>query len=419
MSAVERSVAEELDRTDPLSGFRDRFVVADDDLVYLDGNSLGRLPLATRDRLRQVVDHEWGSRLIRSWQERWVDLPVQVGDLVGTGLLGARPGEVVVGDSTTVSLYKAMSAALNARPGRDAVVIERDNFPTDRYLVESLARSRGLEIRWVDEAGPDGLRPDQLSPHLDERVALVVLSHVDYRSAAIVDMAAVTAAAQEVGALTVWDLCHSVGAVPIDLAGSGAELAVGCTYKYLNAGPGAPAFTFVRRELQSSLSQPIWGWWGRQQMFEMEHGFEPQPDIRAWLSGTPSILSLTAVEEGARMLVEAGMASVRHKSRQLTGLALRLYDAWLAPAGFGWASPREPDRRGSHVTVTRSDARALTDRLIAGGVVPDYRRPDGIRLGFAPLSTRFVDVYDGLSRLQDEAVAAPTAGVADFATRRS
>lgn len=420
MTDVGRAVAEEMDRADPLASFRERFVIDDEALIYLDGNSLGRLPVATRDRLREVVEHEWGSRLIRSWQERWIDLPQRVGDLLGTGLLGARPGEVVVGDSTTVALYKAMSAALDARPGRDVVVIERGNFPTDRYLVESLARSRDLHVRWVDEAGPDGLLLDHLQPHLDDRVALVVLSHVDYRSAAILDMPALTAAAQAVGALTVWDLCHSVGAVPIDLTGAGAELAVGCTYKYLNAGPGAPAFTYVRRELQPTLSQPIWGWWGRVQMFEMEHGFEPQPDIRAWLSGTPSVLSLTAVEEGAALLAEAGIDRVRRKSTALTGLALRLYDAWLAPVGFRLASPRDPDRLGSHLSVVRADARVLSERLTEAGVVPDYRRPDGIRLGLAPLTTRFVDVYDGMSRLRDLSAEPPTEKKsADCALRNS
>ena len=420
MTDVGRAVAEEMDRADPLASFRERFVIDDEALIYLDGNSLGRLPVATRDRLREVVEHEWGSRLIRSWQERWIDLPQRVGDLIGTGLLGARPGEVVVGDSTTVALYKAMSAALDARPGRDVVVIERGNFPTDRYLVESLARSRDLHVRWVDEAGPDGLLLDHLQPHLDDRVALVVLSHVDYRSAVILDMPALTAAAQAVGALTVWDLCHSVGAVPIDLTGAGAELAVGCTYKYLNAGPGAPAFSYVRRELQPTLSQPIWGWWGRVQMFEMEHGFEPQPDIRAWLSGTPSVLSLTAVEEGAALLAEAGIDRVRRKSTALTGLALRLYDAWLAPVGFRLASPRDPDRLGSHLSVVRADARILSERLTEAGVVPDYRRPDGIRLGLAPLTTRFVDVYDGMSRLRDLSAEPPAEKKsADCALRNS
>jgi kynureninase len=395
----QRSAALSLDAADELAGFRDRFVIDDDSLIYLDGNSLGRLPTATRSRLLEVLDADWAGGLIRSWDRHWLELPTRIGDLIGRELLGARSGEVVVSDTTTVSLYKTVSAALDARPGRRAVVIERDNFPTDRYIVESLAAQRDLDIRWVDEAGVDGVRRADLEAVLDDDVAVTVLSQVDYRSAALVDMRALTEAAHEVGALTVWDLCHSVGAVPIDLHSDAVDLAVGCTYKYLNGGPGAPAFTFVRRDLQPQLRQPIWGWWSRRDMFDMEQGYDAEPGMRGWLSGTPGILSMAAVEPGVAMVAEAGVPALRAKSVALTTFAVRLYDAWLEPLGLGLASPRDAERRGGHLTVTSPRARELTAELIACGVVPDFRRPDGIRLGLAPLTTRFVDVYDAMERL--------------------
>jgi len=399
--ATARAYAEELDRDDPLATYREQFVIPDDDVIYLDGNSLGRLPKATQARVKEVLDEDWGGHLIRSWEDRWMHLPSRIGDLIGTGLLGADPGEVIVGDSTTISLYKAMSALLDAQPGRRAVVIERDNFPTDRYLVESLAGGHDLEVRWIDESGPDGLSASEVARLLDDEVAFVVLSQVDYRSSAITDVAPITAAAHEVGALTLWDLCHSVGSIPIDLHRDQVDVAVGCTYKYLNGGPGSPSFTYVRADLQPRLSQPIWGWWGRTDMFDMAQGYQPMADVRSWLSGTPSVLSLAAIEPSVQMVVDAGIAAIRAKSVLLTELAVALYDAWLAPLDAGLASPRDPARRGSHVTVTHPDAKNAAIALTSQNVLPDFRRPDGIRLGLAPLTTRFVDVHDGLARLRD------------------
>jgi kynureninase len=396
---IDRSHAEKLDVADPLGHYREQFVIDDDELIYLDGNSLGRLTRAGRDRVVNVLEDDWGRHLIRSWEERWVELPTRIGDLIGTSLLGADPGEVVIGDATTVALFKAMSALLDAQQGRRAVVIERDNFPTDRYVVESLASQRGLEIRWIDEVGSNGVQLDHVTPLLDDEVAFVALSHVDYRSAAWLDMASITAAAHEAGALTLWDLCHSVGSVPIDLHRDGADVAVGCTYKYLNGGPGSPSFTYVRRDLQPRLRQPIWGWWGRRDMFDMAQGFDPEPDMRAWLTGTPGVLSMVAIEPAVGMIAAASMDAIRAKSVELTSLLVQLYDDRLAPRGFGLASPREPERRGSHVTLTHPRGAQLVVELTAVGVLPDFRRPDGIRLGLAPLTTRFVDVYDGLDRL--------------------
>jgi len=399
---IDRSTAEKLDATDPLADYRNQFVIDDETLIYLDGNSLGRLPIASRERVRKVLEDEWGRDLIRSWAaDRWLDLPIRIGDLVGQHLLGAAPGDVIVSDSTTVALFKAVSAALDARPGRHAVVIERDNFPTDRYLVESLARQRELELRWVEPAGTEGVTDAQLAAVLDDSVAVAVLSQVDYRSAALLDMAGLTARLHSVGALAVWDLCHSVGSVPIDLVADEVDIAVGCTYKYLNGGPGAPSFTYVRADLRDELRQPIWGWWGRREMFDMGEGYDAQPDMRAWLSGTPAVLSMAAIEPGVAMIAKAGMLAIREKSSALTALAVDLYDEWLAPQGWVLATPRDPNRRGSHVTVARADAREVTARLIQAGVIPDFRRPDGIRLGLAPLTTRFVDVYDGMARIAE------------------
>jgi kynureninase len=337
--ATTRAYAEQLDRDDPLASYRDEFVIPDDAVIYLDGNSLGRLPKATQARVKEVLDEDWGAQLIRSWEDRWMHLPGQIGDLIGTGLLGAGPGEVIVGDSTTVALYKAMSALLDAQPDRRAIVIERDNFPTDRYLVESLAGRRELEVRWIEEAGPDGLQTADVTSLLDDDVAFLVLSQVDYRSAAITDLAGITAAAHDAGVLTLWDLCHSVGSIPIDVHRDGVDVAVGCTYKYLNGGPGSPSFTYVRADLQPRLSQPIWGWWGRTDMFDMAQGYQPQADVRSWLSGTPSMLSLCAVEPSVQLVVDAG---IDVGAADGTGrLAARRV---ARPAG---SRPRQPARPGA------------------------------------------------------------------------
>ncbi len=402
-----RTNVEEMDAVDPLAAYRDTFVIEDESLIYLDGNSLGRLPKASRDRVVDVLDQDWGTSLIRSWTDRWMDLPTRIGDLIGTQLLGTDKDEVIVGDSTTVALYKVLSACLDALPGRRTVVIEKANFPTDRYVVESLAAQRGLDIRWLDETGCEGVSAAQVAGALDGTVAVVVLSHVDYRSAALLDMPSITASVHSAGSLMVWDLCHSVGVVPIDLRGAGVDAAVGCTYKYLNGGPGAPAFTFVRRELQPELKQPIWGWWSRQEMFAMAHGYRASAGMQAWLTGTPGVLSMVSVEPGVAMIAEAGVPAIRTKSVALTDLAVQLYDELLAPLGFTLASPRDPERRGSHVTVGHLDAEELTAKLIADGVIPDFRGPDGIRIGLAPLTTRFTDVYDGFARLADIATASP------------
>ena len=367
-----RSHAEALDRDDPLASFRERFLIADPDLVYLDGNSLSRLPRATAERLARVIADEWGGELIRAW-DHWLDMPARVGDLLAANLLGARPGEVIVADSTTVNFYRLVTAVLDARPGQRAIVTDRGNFPTDRYVLEGAARDRGLEIRWLEGRPDDGPEAAEVAGRLDEQVALVTMCHVDYRSAAIADMAAITSAAHDVGALTLWDCCHSVGAIPIELERSQADLAVGCTYKYLNAGPGAPAFLYVRRELQDRLRNPIQGWFGQRDQFGMGPTYEPADGIERFHAGTPPILGLVAVEEGVDLVLEAGDRRLRDKSIALGELAVGLHDEWLSPLGFELGSPRDPERRGAHVVVRHPDAwricRALIERA---GVVPDF-----------------------------------------------
>ena len=387
-----------LDRADRLAGYRDRFVIADPALVYLDGNSLGRLPVATRDRLRAVVD-TWGTELIGGW-DRWIEVNRAAGDVLA-GIVGAAAGEVILADSTSVNLYKLACAALAVRPGRTVIVTDDDNFPTDRYVLAGIAADRGLTLRMVGTDPDRGIDPAAVTAALDGDVALLCLSHVSYRSGAVADLPALTAAAHEVGALVLWDLCHSAGAVPVGLTAAGADLAVGCTYKYLNGGPGAPAFLYVRADLQTVVRQPIWGWFGQSGQFAMGPSYDPLPDIRRFLVGTPPVLAAYAALEGARLTAEAGVEAIAAKGRALTGYAVDLVDAWLAPLGFRLASPRDPCRRGAHVTLHHPQAWQVCQALKAAGVIPDFRAPDRLRLGMAPLYTRFVDVHSGLSRLRD------------------
>jgi len=397
--SADRSYAQDLDAADELAGFRDRFVRDDPSPIYLDGNSLGPLPRATQERVADVVGQEWGSGLVRSWSQ-WIELPGQVGDFIGEHLVGAASGQVAVCDSTTVNLYKLACAALDARPGRRLIVTDDDNFPTDRYVLEGIATQRGAELRLIGSDQDQGIDADRLASALDERTALVSLSHVAYRSGALADMAEITRIVHEAGALALWDLCHSAGAVPVELDAAGADLAVGCTYKYLNAGPGAPAFLYVRRDLLDRLRQPVWGWFGQRDQFDMGQGYDPVPGIGRFLTGTPDVIGTVAVQEGARLLAEAGIARLRAKAVALTGYLIRLADAWLARHGMTVASPRPDARRGAHVTLAHPQAWQISQALIRRGVIGDYRTPDRLRLGPAPLYTRFTDVWDALDILR-------------------
>jgi kynureninase len=395
--------AKELDAQDPLAQFRDRFLPAEGVIAYLDGNSLGRPLRVTAEGMQTFITHAWGTRLIRGWDEGWMGWPESIGDLIGSGVIGAAPGQTVVADSTTVMLYKLARAALAARPDRTEIVLDTDNFPTDRYVMEGIAAERGLTLRWVETDRASGIAPEQVAEVVSAETALVVLSHVAYRSGFIADVPTITGIAHDVGALVLWDLCHSAGSVPTHLDEWGVDLAVGCTYKYLNGGPGAPAFGYVRSGLHGHVQQPIWGWMGREDAFEMGPGYVAADGIRSMVSGTPPILGMLPVRDGVELTVEAGIEAIRAKSVLLTGFAIEMVDSWPANLGVRVASPRESALRGGHLTIVRPDFRELMPALHARGVIPDFRAPDGIRIGLSPLSTNFVEVYEAMQVIRAEA----------------
>ncbi|CAN5430200.1 MAG: kynureninase [Acidimicrobiia bacterium] len=386
--------AAELDAADPLRRFRERFVVPDPDLVYLDGNSLGRLPSSAVDRAGEVVNAEWGARLIRAWNEGWWEAPLRIGDAVAP-LIGARPGEVAVADSTSVNLFKLAVTALDQRPDRPVVVTDDLNFPSDWYVLDAAARRADGEHRVEVVRSPDGIHGpvEAIIDRLGEDVALVSLSLVTYGSGFLYDLDRVTRAAHTAGAMVLWDLSHAVGAVSVDLGAANVDLAVGCTYKYLNGGPGSPAFLYVRTDLQTALNNPIGGWWGHITPFGFDAEYTPTAGIRRFLSGTAPIVSMTLIEPGVAMVAEAGLAAMRAKSVAQTGYLIERWRADLAPLGFTLGSPEDPERRGSHVAMGHPRALAIDLALIAKhGVVPDFRPPDTIRFGITPLYTTFADL---------------------------
>ncbi len=394
--------AHELDADDPLAHWRDHFVIPDDDLIYLDGNSLGRPPKTAISRIAELVDLEWADRLIRSWDETWLAMPQRVGDLIGTNLLGASPGETLVCDTTTLNIFKLVNTAFDLRPDRNEIVIDPLDFPTDRYVVETLTKQRGKRVRWIerDERSIDGVGTHHLANAVSDDTAVVLLSMVDYRSSAIADAPAITQLAHDAGALMLWDASHAVGAVPLDLHKDNVDLAVGCSYKYLNGGPGAPAWLYVREDLQAAASNPVAGWLGRKNAFEMGPGYEPADGISRFITGTPNPIGMALVEAGVSMLVSAGIANLRAKSMALGDFAIECLDELLVPSGFTCGSPRDARLRGGHVTLRHPDARKLTQVLMDHDVVPDFRAPDGIRIGLAPITTRYADISNGLQRLQ-------------------
>lgn len=389
-----------LDADDPLASFRERFAPTEPGLVYLDGNSLGRPTAAALEAVAREGEH-WAKRLIEGWDEGWLELPIAVGDILAEGVLGAGPRSVAVTDSTTINLYRLAAAALDARPGRRTVIVERSEFPTDRYVVEGLARERDLEIRWLDGDPVEGLVTSDIVGAFDADTALLILSVVNYRSSAVVDVEPVTDAARAAGALVLWDLSHAAGSLAVELEANGVDLAVGCSYKYLNGGPGAPAWLYVRPALQDELRPSIQGWFAQREQFEMGPEFRRAPGIAGWLVGTPGVLGLTAAKAGIELVAEAGIEAIRAKSIKLTDYAITLVDAWLAPLGCSVGSPREGARRGSHVAIRHREAKRLTRELIARRVVVDFRAPDSIRLGLSPLMTSFGDVHRGLAAIRE------------------
>jgi len=388
-----------LDAGDPLAEFRSRYVIEDPDLIYLDGNSLGRMPEQARRDLARVVDDQWGDRLIRSWNEGWWDLQLELGDLLAP-VVGASPGELIISDSTSVNLYKLAVAAISARPGRSKVITDDLNFPTDVYVLQGVAEANGRKLEVVPSDGTVGPLAG-LETAIDEDTALVSLSHTVFKSGYTYDLAALTELAHRFGAMVLWDLSHSAGAVPVDLDGAGADLAVGCTYKYLNGGPGSPAFLYVRRDLQASLVNPITAWWGHAEPFAFDLEYRPVDGIRKFHTGTMPIISMAAIAAGINDIREAGMLRLRDKSASLSEFLIEQCEEHLAELGFVISSPRNPAARGSHVSISHPEAwpvaRASVD---LAKVITDFRAPDNLRLGLAPIYTSHLEVHTAVQRIR-------------------
>ncbi len=389
-----RQDLEALDRDDPLRGFRAQFDIPQD-LIYLDGNSLGALPRRTRERIANVVQKEWGEGLIRSWTDAdWIGMPQRTGDKIAR-LIGAGPGEVIAADSTSVNLFKALSVAVRANPGRRVIVSEKANFPTDLHVTQGLIAQLGgnLELLLVE---PDEEAIERCLAERGKDVAAVLLTHIHYTTSRMYDMARVTAATHKAGATMIWDLSHSVGVVPVDLGGCDADFAVGCGYKHLNAGPGAPAFIYVARRLQDRFNQPITGWMGDARPFDFRGSYEPAAGITRYLSGTPAVIGMAALEASVEVILEAPMIEIRRKSVALCDAFIALMDDLCGNAGFELMSPRNGTWRGSHLSYRHEASQSIMERLIREGVIGDCRPPDLVRFGFAPLYTRYVDVWDAV-----------------------
>ena len=383
---------EAMDAADPLTGFRDRFALPQG-LIYLDGNSLGAMPKSAPARAADVVEREWGSDLIKSWNSAgWFELPTRLGDLLAP-LVGAEPGEVVVCDSTSQNLFKVLSTAVAMRPDRSVLILEGSNFPTNNYIAQGVAAATGGRVR------VQFCEKNEILGAIDKTTVAVAITHVHFKTGHIHDMAAITARAQHMGALAIWDLCHSAGAMTVDLNGCNADFAVGCTYKYLNGGPGSPAFLFAAKRNQGKVQQPVTGWWGHAAPFAFDRDYRPQTDIRQFLIGTQPIVSMSLVETGLDIHRAADMAAIRAKSMALTDLFIRLVEERCAPHGFRLNSPRLATERGSQVSFAHAQGYPIMRALIAAGVIGDFRAPDTVRFGFAPLYIRFADVWEAVERL--------------------
>jgi kynureninase len=389
---LDRNACAALDAQDVLAEFRDRFL-DDGATIYLDGNSMGRLPKAAVTRLHEMAEHEWGTILVRGWTESgWMDSPLRVGDRIGE-LIGASPGEVLVADTTSVGLFRLMTAVLRARPQRRVIVTERSNFPTDLYIAAGVADLLGAEVRMIERAS--------LAEALDNDTALLMLTEVDFRTGARHDMGALTAAAHAAGALVLWDLSHSAGAVEIQLNQHNVDLAVGCGYKYLNGGPGSPAFLYVAKALQAELRNPIQGWLGHDNPFLFDSEYQSAPGIRGWMSGSPPVLAIGALAVGIDIQLEAGAAAVGEKAGLLTEVFIRCAHTRLGHLGFHVVTPESAKHRGAQVSLRHKDGLAVVRAVADLGVIGDFRPPDLCRFGLAPLYTRFVDVWDAVERIAE------------------
>ena len=427
--ATLRATAEALDAADTLAHYRDQFYIDDEDVCYLDGNSLGRLPFGTVSAVGEFMNDEWGAEVVDGWSH-WVDEAGSVGDILAATALGTGPGQTLVCDTTSVNLDQLVGAAIRANSERKTIIVDAANFPTDRYIVQGLAEAHEMTIVTLDNDGTGGpgavtidarderLTAEALEPFLTEDVAVITLQAVQYRSGARSEIKAINDLARSRGIFVVWDCAHAIGSIELDFDANGVDLAVGCTYKYGNSGPGAPAWLFVRKELQSVLQPPIQGWFAQADQFAMGPLFEPTDTIRRFQIASPSIMGLRSVKIAFEMIGEAGISAIARKAERGTELMIRLVDEWLVPLGFRLGTPREALKRGGHITIHHPDAKqiALAMRKVSK-VVPDFRMPDGIRMAMAPLPTSFVEVWDGLARTRDLVASGDYRSVTDEGNR--
>ena len=406
MKVTDREYAEELDKKDPLAHFKSQFVVGDPTMCYLDGNSLGRLPKATITAINDFMTKEWGPEVVTGWSH-WVDEAQPTGDLLGEAALGAAKGQVLVCDTTSVNFYQLCLAAINARPGRKTIITDAANFPTDRYILDGIAKQFGLNLVIIDNENPaiathERITTEVLAPYLNDDVAMVTLEVIQYRSGARTDLKSITDQVRAIGALVVWDASHAVGAIELNLDANGVDLCVGCTYKYGNSGPGSPAWLYVSKRIQKELQVPIQGWFAQDAQFEMGPVFERSQTIRGFQIASPSLMGIRCVQTAFAMIKEAGIDAIAHKAAVGTQMMIDLYDEWLAPLGLELNTSRNPKERGGHISLVHPDAAQICVAMrTISNVIPDYRTPNSIRLAISPLPTSFVEIWDGFERMRD------------------
>jgi kynureninase len=405
MNVTDRAYALELDKNDPLAHFKSQFVVTDPEMCYLDGNSLGRLPKETISAVNNLMT-EWGAEVVTGWGH-WVDEAQPTGDLLGQAALGAGPGQILVCDTTSVNFYQLCLAAVHARPGRKTIITDAANFPTDRYILDGIAKQFGLKLVLIQNEDPavathERITTQVLAPYLNDDVALVTLQVIQYRSGARTDIKSITDQVRAIGALVVWDASHAVGAIELNLDANGVDLCVGCTYKYGNSGPGSPAWLYVSKKIQKELQVPIQGWFAQDAQFEMGPVFERAQNIRGFQIASPSLIGIRCVQTAFSMIKEAGIDAIADKAAVGTQMMIDLYDAWLAPLGFVLNTSRDPKERGGHISLVHPDAAQICVAMREiSNVIPDYRTPNSIRLAISPLPTSFVEVWDGFARTRD------------------
>ncbi|CAN2169972.1 COG3844 Kynureninase [Candidatus Nanopelagicaceae bacterium] len=406
MKVTDREYALELDRKDPLAHFKSQFVIGDPEMCYLDGNSLGRLPKATITAINDFMTKEWGPEVVTGWSH-WVDEAQPTGDLLGAAALGAAAGQVLVCDTTSVNFYQLCLAAIHARPGRKTIITDAANFPTDRYILDGIAKQFGLNLVIIENEDPavathERITTEVLAPYLNDDVALVTLEVIQYRSGARTDLKSITDQVRAIGALVVWDASHAVGAIELNLDANGVDLCVGCTYKYGNSGPGSPAWLYVSKRVQSELQVPIQGWFAQDAQFEMGPVFERSQTIRGFQIASPSLMGIRCVQTAFSMIKEAGIDAIAHKAAVGTQMMIELYDEWLAPLGIELNTSRDAKERGGHISLVHPNAAQICVALrTMANVIPDYRTPNSIRLAISPLPTSYVEIWDGFERMRD------------------